>query len=129
MTRLEADQSPRPYQEYRYLGGRLDEGFFHQAQEFLANGQNLGLREARVYCRSSRNYAQGVGLRLEPEQERLYAYLRTMMPPDSSTNGQKDCPWFLCDRELLAQVLLLTEDQETYEQFTQFLPNIFSKSS
>lgn len=129
MTCLEANQPPKPYQEYRYLGGRLDEEFFYQAQEFLGNGQNLSLREARIYCRSSRNYAQGARLRLEPEQERLYAYLRAMMPSAQVAGKKAGCPWQFADQPLLAEVFLLTQDTKGYQQFITSFPEVFKEEN
>ena len=132
MIRLETDQTSDPYKEYCCSGGGLTKQFFCQAQEFLADGQNLG-RETQPFCRAAQNYAQRAGLRLGLMQARLYAYLRIMMPPKlpPSKNGSDEKaknPWFLCDQELVAETLLLTGDQRAHEQFTRFFSNIFPEA-
>jgi len=120
---------PLHYQDYCASGGCLEEEFFSLSFDFLANGRNLKQPANRAYFRAGRNYAQRAGIeKLKEEQEQLYAYLREMMPPASSSNGHEGCPWRLCDQVLLAQVFLLTGDQEVYEQFTRSFPNIFPEA-
>ena len=99
--------------------------FFNLSLEFLDNGQVLSHRE-EAYCRSYRDYVKLAGLISYSSQERLYAYLRVMMPPlERGNSSQGNYPWQLLDQPLLAEVFLLTKDLGDYEQFIDAFPHIF----
>ncbi len=128
LSAKEVETAAFPYKAYQFIGGRLNENFFDQSAEFLSNGQALGKKEEH-YCLSCRHYTKLAGFFPRLDQEKLYAYLRAMMP---SFNGKKKnregkCPWQLGDQPLLAEVFLLTEDVTSYEQFTTFFSNIFER--
>jgi hypothetical protein len=114
------------YEEYRSLAGKLNQHFFHQSLEFL-NRDPLESRK-EIYCRVCEHYAALANLALRPEQKYLYAYLRDIQLPSSSfpKDGEgSSYPWQLTDQVLLAEILLLTEDKEAYQKFTDFFSPIF----
>lgn len=121
----QARRSNLSYLDYQALGGCLEKDFFNLSLQFLDNGQLIGEKE-RNHCLACRRYAKSAGLSPGLEQERLYAYLRAMVPSGRwKESGGDGCPWGLCDQPLLAEVFLLTEDIASYQQFTGFFSNIF----
>ncbi len=127
---LPEGQNNLSYPEYQAFGGCLNEDSFNHAFEFLNNGQ-LPIRGRENYYLSCRHYAELAGFSPGLSQERLYAYLRTMMPPSDNQrkNEGNNYPWQLGDQALLAEVFLLTEDVASYQQFTAFFPNIFGRKN
>ena len=118
------------YQEYCSFGGQLNEEFFNQALEFLKNGQQLKSQQ-KVYIQSGRHCAYRAGVIPSPQEERLYVFLRELMPPPSSverkSQDNKGFPWQLGDNSLLAEVFLLNNNIPSYQQFTDYFPHIFNK--
>ena len=89
----------------------------------------LGVKEER-HCLSCRHYVHRAGLTLRLDQEQLYAYLRTMMPSvGENVNKNSGCPWQFTDQPLLAEIFLLTQDEEGYRQFIASYPEIFKEEN
>ena len=68
-------------------------------------------------------------MRLEPEQERPYTYLRAIMPSAQVAGKKAGCPWQFTDQPFLAEVFLLTQDTKGYQQFITSFPEVFKEEN
>ncbi len=120
-----------PAEEYRGLGGSLNEQSFDKAMGLLSELRtgSLPVRESPL-TQEAENMAKFSNVPVTQEQKYLYAALREMTKKTdgmlaSSSDTLGNAPWSLSDQPLMAEVLLLTGETAKYDDFKNAYPNIF----
>jgi len=123
-------------EKFWQLGGQLNQESFDVAVSVLSKPPIIDNFKDRCSLGQAENMASFTKISISPEQISLYISLRQSNltnEPEQEKEPEfgdlplkrRTVPMCLSDQEIFANILLLTDDVEKYNNFTKVYPNIF----